>query len=189
MKSAKLKPKKCRVCRTEFLPSRPLQRACGLTCALELGKEGVRRKLAREKREGRVRLRSRRDWARLAQAQFNKFVRLRDRNKPCICCGWLPTKEHAIKGHSMDAGHYRSVGAAPQLRFNEDNCHAQAVQCNRHKSGNAIEYRQRLIDRIGPERVEALESNNEIRRFSIDELKGIVVEYKSKCKELLMLSA
>ena len=84
----------------------------------------------------------------------------------------------------MDAGHYRSTGAASHLRFKEDNCHAQSKHDNQYKSGNAVEYRIRLIERIGLERVEALESDNQPKKWERDELIAIKAKYKAKLKEL-----
>ena len=53
------------------------------------------------------------------------------------------------------AGHYRSIGAAAHLRFNEDNVHKQSGEQNVYKSGNIEAYRKNLIKKIGLERVEA----------------------------------
>ena len=86
-------------------------------------------------------------WAKRAQDAFNAFIRERDAAEPCICCGVY----HDGQYH---AGHYRSVGGHPELRFDESNCHKQASYCNNYKSGNLAEYRARLIHKIGLERVE-----------------------------------
>jgi isocitrate dehydrogenase kinase/phosphatase len=41
------------------------------------------------------------------------------------------------------------------------------------KSGNVVEYRIRLVDKIGQERVEGLEQSNKVRTFDIDYLKRV----------------
>ena len=133
----------------------------------------AQRKADAEKKEA---LKSRREVLNDAQKVFNKFIRLRDAQLPCISCG-----EHR---NTYDAGHYRSVGAAPQLRFNEDNCHKQCVHCNQHKSGNAIEYRIGLVKRIGTERVEALESNNQTIKWTAEEARSIKAHYQREIKVL-----
>ncbi|PCP71175.1 hypothetical protein CQA25_20360, partial [Morganella morganii] len=69
--------------------------------------------------------------------------------------------------------HYRSRGAAKHLRFNVFNVHSSCTRCNRQLSGNAVEYRIRLIQRIGIERVEAIESDNSTRRFSNEYLRRV----------------
>jgi hypothetical protein len=108
------------------------------------------------------------EYIKEAQASINKYIRMRDHGRPCISCGSSP--EQKIGG-SMDAGHYRSRGSAGHLRFNVFNIHAQCVKCNRFGSGNAVDYRIELIKRIGFDRVERLEQDNEYRKFTIDYLK------------------
>jgi hypothetical protein len=52
-------------------------------------------------------------------------------------------------------------------------------------SGNQVEYRKRLIDKIGVERVEWLEENGATeRRYTKEELREIMLTYKNKIKEL-----
>ncbi|KDN13872.1 recombination protein NinG [Snodgrassella communis] len=82
--------------------------------------------------------------------------------------------------NGYDAGHYRSVGSAPNLHFNENNCHGQCERCNNYLSGNHISYRIRLIERIGHEAVELLECNNESQHYSKDDLRQLEKLYKEK---------
>lgn len=110
------------------------------------------------------------DYIKEAQAAVNRYVRARDYGKPCISCGAMPEQK---MGGTMDAGHYRSRGAAGHLRFNTDNIHGQCVKCNRFRSGNAQDFRISLIEKIGVDRVERLENDNHSRRFTIDYLKRI----------------
>ena len=70
------------------------------------------------------------------------------------------------------------------MRFNEDNCHAQCVKCNRDLSGNAAAYRVELVRRIGLDRVELLECDHKPKKYTIDDLKEMIAKYKLKCKEL-----
>lgn len=121
-------------------------------------------------------------WLKEAQVVFNKYIRLRDHDQPCISC----LRHHAGQYH---AGHYRTTKAASQLRFNEDNCHKQCAPCNNHLSGNIENYRPSLIDKIGIDRVEALECNNEPHKYTVEEIKGIIKAYKGKCRELETKSA
>ena len=64
-------------------------------------------------------------WIAEAQAAVNKYIRLRDRDKPCISCGNNREHKMGLSGHRYDAGHYRSRGAAGHLRFNLLNIHKQ----------------------------------------------------------------
>ena len=139
----------------------------------------------RDRREIKVRkekLKSRSDYMREAQISFNAFIRERDRlaGHCCISSG----RPLDWNGNAVDAGHYRSVGAAPHLRFDERNCHAQSKQDNRYLSGNAVDYRIGLIQRIGLEAVEALEADQSVRKYTIEDLKAITAHYRALTREL-----
>lgn len=131
-------------------------------------------KVYRAKKEA---LKSRREWLNEAQLVFNAFIRERDKDLACVSCG----RFHQGQWH---AGHFYSVAARSNLRFTEDNVHKQCQPCNTEKSGNALEYRVRLIQRIGAARVEALEVATEVVKWSIEDAKRIKAEYKAKLKEL-----
>lgn len=187
---AELKQRKCKACKTPFTPARSTQTACGIDCAMQLAHE-KKVKLAecdrldtvRKDRVRKERLKTRRDWEKEAQTAFNAFIRARDKDMPCICCG-LPLSVGDVGG-AYDCGHYRSVGSAPHLRFNEDNAHAQRKQCNRWGAGRAVDYRLGLIERIGLARVEALEADQAPRKYTADELRAIRDLYRAKLRELV----
>lgn len=170
-------PKKCRVCKEPFQPSNSLQIACGAKCAIEYAREQQRKKEAKELRERKQAIKSRQDWLKEAQTEFNKYIRERDADLPCVSCG----RHHQGQYH---AGHYRTVGACPELRFNELNCHKQCAPCNNHLSGNIVEYRINLIQRIGQAAVDWLEGPHDPVKYSIDEIKEIKRTYREKTKEL-----
>ena len=188
-KTYSTKTKKCKVCGSEFTPSKPMQRVCSLACALSIASlakaKRERTALAADKRATREKLDAMKSKGRLvaeAQVAFNRYIRLRDAGLPCICCG-QPMGE-GVHGGAVDAGHYRSRGSAPHLRFNEDNVHAQRKQCNRYGSGNVVGYRLGLIERIGLVAVEALEADNTPRKYSADDLRAIKATYQAKRLEL-----
>ncbi|MGS6431018.1 recombination protein NinG, partial [Pseudomonas aeruginosa] len=177
-------------CGQEFTPRfSSTQKACSPACALAIKDKHAkpaRKAIAdRERREVRVRkekLKSRSDHLREAQQAFNEFIRWRDRiaGHACISSG-LPLD---WSGNQTDAGHYRSTGAAPHLRFNENNCHAQRKLDNRYLSGNAVDYRVGLIARIGLAAVEELEADNSVRKYTVEDLKAIKAHYRAKVREL-----
>ncbi|MBS0227686.1 MAG: recombination protein NinG [Proteobacteria bacterium] len=117
-----------------------------------------------------------------AQQAFNAYIRARDADKPCICCG-LPLSAGDVGG-SYDCGHYRSVGSAQHLRYDERNAHGQRKQCNRWGAGRAVDYRLGLIARIGLAAVEALEADNRVHHWTHDELREIRDTYRQKLKQL-----
>lgn len=187
------KPKTCKnpACRASFVPQRLGQAVCNYTCGLaikDVNQEKARKSLAQvERREIKVRkekLKSRADHLREAQAAVNEYVRLRDSHLPCISCDSLPNDNDLMTGSRWDAGHYRSVGACPELRFEPLNIHRQCVTCNRNLSGNAVEYRIRLVQRIGAEQVAWIEGPHEPRKYTVEEIKAIKAEYRAKTRAL-----
>lgn len=91
-----------------------------------------------------------------AQKRFNAWIRKRDIGDEqyftCISCGKTTHRDQANASHYMSAGNHQS------LRFHEDNVWASCIRCNKWLSGNLIEYRKRLVEKIGPEKVEWLET-------------------------------
>lgn len=124
-------------------------------------------------------IKSRSKWLAEAQVEFNAFIRTRDAYMPCISCG--NTKPNV----KYNAGHYLSVGAHPELRYNEHNCHKQCEHCNSFLSGNVSAYRPNLIEKIGIANVEELEGPQPSMKYTIDQIKEIKSIYKAKTKELL----
>jgi hypothetical protein len=172
-----LKAKTCKACGGEFTPQRTTQQACSYQCALAVAHK---QRVLAEKRKTRKMLEEIKplsQWMKDAQTVFNRYIRLRDANQPCICCG----KHYTGQYH---AGHYLSVGAHPELRFCEDNVHKQKSSCNSFKSGNQAQYRINLIKKIGLERVEWLEGPHSPARYRIEDAKEIIKIYKAKIKDL-----
>ena len=185
------KPKTCRnpACRGSFVPQRLGQAVCSPKCALaavEVQKAKEKKSLAQAgRREIKVRkekLKSRGDHMREAQQAFNEYIRTRDQAAGHLCIS--SGKPLDWSGNAVDAGHYRSIGSAPHLHFDERNCHAQSKQDNRFLSGNAVDYRIGLIARIGQEAVDALESDQSVRKYTVDEIKAIKAKYRAMTKEL-----
>lgn len=185
------KPSKCKVCRGEYIKRSMDHKACKIECAIELGKRENDAKQRKAMRADRVVDRAKREamkprpvLLKEAQIAFNAFIRARDEGKPCICCGRPMIQSSGLSSHNIDAGHYRSVGSAPHLRFHEQNCHAQLVQCNRYGAGRAVDYRLGLVERIGLANVEALEANQESPKWTHDDLRSIRLVYQLKLKDL-----
>ncbi|MEE4087525.1 recombination protein NinG [Pseudomonas viridiflava] len=191
LQSKSPRAKKCRVpeCGASFVPQKLGQAVCSPACAIidaPRNQAKARKALAQvERSEIKVRkekLKSRSDFVRECQQAFNEFIRWRDRvaGHSCISSG----RPLDWSGNQTDAGHYRSVGSAPHLRFDERNCHAQSKQDNRFLSGNAVDYRIGLIARIGLAEVEALESDQAPRKHTIEELKALTAKYRALTREL-----
>jgi hypothetical protein len=180
---------KCKACGTLFTRVRPMQKACSVSCAVDLSKISAAKAEAKQKKAERRQDKAKLDAMRtlpqlvkVAQSAFNAYVRARDAGKGCISCGnQLPID--AIGG-AFDCGHYRSVGSSPHLRFDERNAHGQCKHCNRYLSGNHVEYRKGLIGRIGQENLESLECDQEARKYSKNELMALADDYRRRAREV-----
>jgi len=190
------KPKKCKnpACGISFPPQRLGQAVCSPKCGLaikDVNQAKARKSLDQvERREIKVRkekLKGRGEHMREAQQAFNEYIRTRDQAAGHLCIS--SGKPLDWSGNAVDAGHYRSVGSAPHLRFDERNCHAQSKQDNRFLSGNAVDYRIGLIARIGQEAVDALEADQSVRKYTVEQIKGIKAYYRAKTRELKRAAA
>lgn len=172
-----LKPKRCSYCKNLFQPKNGKHRVCSENCAIGLAEKAAIKKTKFTHREALLKIKTRQEWLKDAQTIFNRFIRLRDEGLPCISC----QRHHTGQYH---AGHYRSVGSSPELRFNEFNVFRQCSPCNNHLSGNSINYRRNLISKIGVERVEWLEGPHEPKKYTIPEIQELIKTYRLKIKEL-----
>uniref|UniRef100_UPI001ABFAEF6 recombination protein NinG n=1 Tax=Xenorhabdus beddingii TaxID=40578 RepID=UPI001ABFAEF6 len=129
---AKLRRRKCKICRDWFHPKYDNVEWCSPEHGAELGirkrnkdREKAEQARQRERRqkevEARDKLKARKlavkprsYWIQQAQRAVNAYIRERDRDLPCVSCGTFTSAQ-------WDAGHYRTTAAAPQLRFDERN--------------------------------------------------------------------
>ncbi len=173
-----MKPKKCKVCKEQYEPQRQLQQVSSPLCGIKYTQKQKEKAWKKEKAQKKKELMSLSDWLKIAQSNFNKFIRARDEGLPCISCDNPNMKK-------INASHYYNANNHYNVRFNEDNVHSSCEYCNTHLSGNLIEYRPRLIKKIGAARFYCLESIARVtRKFTIDEVKEINEIYKQKIKDL-----
>lgn len=166
------KAKICKVCGKEFLPYNTTQPVCNVGCLMEYNSEKQINKRVKEMKKG---LLTYSDHLNALQVVFNTYIRKRDKDKKCISCG-----SHVENGH---ASHFFSVGAYPNLRFNEFNVHLSCVECNLHKHGNTAEYAIRLPKRIGQDEFDRLIlEKNEPLKLTISEIKILIQKYKQLIK-------
>lgn len=183
MLTATLKPKACQQCKREFMPARLMQAVCGPLCAGRKVRADNAAKAKAEKEQKRVDRETIPYLMAQADKAFCDWIRWRDRQAGHACISSGKPLNWAA-GNQVDAGHYRSRGAASHLRYHPDNCHAQTKYENRHRAGNAVEYRIGLIARIGLARVEALESDNTPHKWGKDELRAIRDDYRARLKAM-----
>jgi len=167
------KLKHCKNCRNKFIPVRFAQNVCSIGCSIEWARRlkskreaSETKKQRKERKAGLEKLKTKRDYEREIDKLFQEWIRWRDKEEACICCGTPASPD----GNESDAGHYISR-RNKALRWFQDNCHKQRKYCNQYLGGNYAAYRIGLIERIGLARVEFLERRDHVPpEYTIDEL-------------------
>ena len=177
------KQKNCIECGKLFNQYNSLVKVCSTECAIKVAKVKVKKEVSKqwqkEKKEIKEKLMTKSDYLNIAQKVFNTYIRLRDKDKPCVSC------DKPLKPNDINASHYYSVGSSPNLRFNEFNVHNSCIRCNKELHGNIAEYSIRLPLRIGKENFEQLiQDRNKPSLYSINDVKEIISKYRQKIKEL-----
>lgn len=182
------KPKTCKnpACKTSFVPQRLGQAVCNYACGLaikDVNQEKARKALAdvgrKELKAAKERIKPKGQYMREAQAVINRYVRLRDAHLGCISCD-----KPASWSGQWHCSHFRSVGAAPHLRFNLWNMNRSCSVCNNHLSGNIGAYKPALIEKIGQAKVDWLESHHARAGHDIEYLKRLKLIFSKKCRRL-----
>ncbi len=174
--------KKCAVCRKQFKQWNSLTKVCGVACAIVLVDRDKKKKATARKKVDRAAKEALRplSWHRKRMINaFNSFIRERDKDLPCISCG----RHHDGVYHS---GHYLTTKARPWLAVHPANAGKQCFPCNVPLSGNVLEYRPRLIEKVGLEIVEYLENSHSDYVFTIDDMEEITKHYRKELKRLLV---
>ena len=173
---------RCKNCKEKFDPKQFNRKFCYKDACIDAYFEHLKKQASKkwnkEKKIRKEKLQTTQDLMKIAQTTFNKWIRLRDKNTPCISCrNPVPKK--------VNAGHYIASGKSKFLTFNEDNVHLQCEYCNTYLHGNLLDYRINLINKIGIERVEYLENNrHKVKRYTKQELREIISVYKIKVKSI-----
>jgi hypothetical protein len=169
--------KSCKKCGENFTPFSTLDKHCYLCKKTEQALKNLAKIKKDKVKKQKEDLLTVSDYLKLAQQVFNKWVRLRDKDQPCISCG-----KHL--GAKYDAGHFWSAGGHSSVRFDPNNVHAQCVSCNQHKHGNLIAYQEGLIKKIGFEKYHQMTKlAHSTRRYTKEELKELIATYKKKIKD------
>lgn len=182
----KMKEKTCKICKCKFVPDKRM--FCPPTCQdfkcmQTYAMKHLKKQSSKKATEIRVALKKFNDTdvnvlKKIAQKVCNTYIRLRDKDEPCISCGYNGNERQ------WHAGHYKPSGGFSALRFSELNIHKQCSICNNHLSGNLVLYRENLIKKIGIKEVEKLELCSATKRYSVEELQEIAKYYKAKIKDL-----
>lgn len=102
------------------------------------------KKWNQEKKAIKDKLETKTDVEKKLQKEINLIVRLLDKGHPCNSSG-------RSLGKNYDAGHIFSRGGNPQIQFHLFNIFAQSVHDNQWKSGNQLDFIERIGDIFGQE--------------------------------------
>ena len=109
-------------------------------------------------------------WIKKADGVFSKWVK--SQGDTCYTCGVR------VEGSNKQAGHFFSR-QHHSVRFSEENVRIQCFRCNIWLRGNAGEFAVRLLKEIGQKKFNELaKQKNEIKQWSIKELKELCERYK-----------
>ena len=157
-------------------------------CLLEKSAKNKAKKEARTAQKQRLQdsikredLKSIKELLNDAQVYCNRYILLRDTGYRCISCDTTsPYVDYA-------AGHYiaRGSGANSALRFHPFNINRQCNNhCNKNKSGNVLEYRKRLLKKIGSANVDYLENHPYPYRYTREDAIEIKQHFMAECRRL-----
>lgn len=158
------KAKSCVVCERVFVPWSSTQLVCRQSCAMKKARAD---RLAAEKAEKESVKRRKEAIKKVSELEADcrkivqEIARIRDHHEGCISCHMGPNYDGQWHG-----SHYRSHGGCSSLQFHLWNIHKACAQCNTHKAGNIAEYRPRLAQKIGADRVEWLDNQPKSQKFS-----------------------
>lgn len=166
---------KCKHCKEPYKKERINQIVCSPECAYKLQSKAKDKKEKEETKVKKEKLKTYTQKVNDAKKVFQKWIRNRDKDLPCISCG------STISNPCWDAGHYKKAELYRGVIFNENNAWKQCRKCNFFLDGNELNYRQGLIKRIGLCEVINLDNLAEQTRkykYSDAELDSIKKQYK-----------
>lgn len=122
----------------------------------------------------------------LTQQSFNALIRELDKHLPCVSCG-KPAMQY-----NLTAGHFKTVGARKDVRYDTRNCHGQCSGCNSgrqkfYKGDNettARKFAAEIARRYGQEIVDYLDRVHPEKRYRIDELKALRKMFNDETRRL-----
>jgi len=156
---------------------------CGTSCAVKQGAAVAKKKEATawkvKKTKLKQGLKTRTQKINEVRVVFQRWIRHRDKDLPCISCDTLAATK-------WDAGHYLKAELYTGLIFTKINCHKQCQRCNQYGGGMQVEYRIGLVKRIGEAAVIELEKSKDrlrVYQWSDEELAEIKKKYSDKLKK------
>ena len=184
----KAKNKKCRVCRSEFIPFRTTDAFCSRACHEICQRKQEEKKLDRKRIDkGKAdREKKKKQVPALKKALweiYSQYIRTRETDDEgfceCVTCG-----KQAF-WQDMQAGHFIPQSSGNYLRYNDENVHAQCLRCNCYLHGNIFAYEEYMIRRYWSEKVEKMKRDRLIAKsFKPFELISMIEEYTRRLQTI-----
>jgi ssDNA-binding Zn-finger/Zn-ribbon topoisomerase 1 len=115
---------------------------------------------------------------------YSQVIKLRAASEGKLIC-YTCNKPLVLKSSDCQLGHFLSRGAYPGLTFHSDNSRVQCYRCNVHLHGNVIEFRERLINEIGYNKVTALELSRHTQvKWSRSDFHEMIDRFSAEIKDL-----
>lgn len=177
---------RCAICKQRFEPLGMFQaKACSPDCAIELVARDKARIAAAKARKERAEDKKRKNALKtntehldLTQRVVNKYVMVKYKDMPCICCGKSPYDG------VRNAGHFKSRGSSSFLRFHLWNIWPCCYRCNFEMGGNIQSYRPALIKLIGQDKVDFLDNAPKSRTYTVEYLERMRRIFAKKIRRL-----
>lgn len=180
-----MKKRKCKECKEFFTPhpSMFLPPTCEkMKCRQDYAMKHLSNKAKEKKKTNRKALKefNQQDVKKqtiTAKEVVQEYARLRDINEPCISCR-KPTAKQWDGGHYMNAQYFSAV------RLNTLNINKQCSHCNDWNNENKADYRKHLISKIGLEKVEWLEQQKSVKKYTAEYLNRFIKIFRKRVRIL-----
>lgn len=173
--------RKCKYCKEWYEPKFKTTEPCLKYECREKQLTALTPKINRvNKANAKEKLKTLSEYEAEAKKEFQKFIRLRDKDLPCPCCG-------AVKAKEWHGSHFYSANLYSGTIFDERNVHKCCDYCNVYLHGNLLEYRKGLIQRFGEQFVQQLDEDATAlrnRKYTKLELIEIKAKYRTKNKHV-----
>jgi len=161
---------KCKICKNEFVKTRPLQPTCTrYECMVDYANQHLSKSVKEKKKQDN---KSKKEFnqndrtllKKKVQTMANKYARLRDfyiNGLRCVTCSSTSGKR--------DGGHFLPTSSYSAVRYNTNQIFQQCVKCNQYNGGMPKEYRNFMVNKYGESYVIKMEATkNQLRNYSTE---------------------
>ena len=173
---------KCKICKKEYVKKSIKHMVCSYECSLAYSELHLSKKVKEKKAVARKELiafnnKDVRKLTGIAKNLAQHYARLRDVDDSCISCCKPIAKQ-------WDGGHYMNAKYFSAVRLNTLNIHKQCSHCNDWNNENKAEYRKNLINKIGLAKVEWLENQKGVCKYTAEYLVKYIRVFRKKIRQM-----